>query len=128
MQKFLVIASLLFVLTLGVKAQGKTEFNSYKEMVVTAKTEIELISITYFHKMYTDVLGGVGKEFILIDIRTESEYADGFIPGAFLVQRGVLESRMEKDAVWEAFNYTKPLKSDTINSLLPKWWSLGTGS
>lgn len=114
MQKLLVIASLLFVLTLGVKAQEKAEFNSYKEMVTAAKAEIELISITDFHKTYTDVLGGRGAQFTLIDIRTESEFEDGFIPGAFLVQRGVLESRLEKDAVWEAFNHTKPQKNDTI--------------
>ena len=114
MQKLLIIASLFFILTFGVNAQKTTVFNTYKEMVTAAKVEIEQISITDFHKMYTDVLGGKGVGFTLIDIRTESEYENGFIPGAFLVQRGVLESRMEKDAVWEAFNYKKPQKDDTI--------------
>lgn len=114
MQKLLVIASLFLVLTLGAKAQETAVFNSYKALVAAAKAEIEEISITDFHKMYTNVLSGGGAEFTLIDIRTEAEYLDGSIPGAFLVQRGVLESRLEKDAVWEEFNRTKPQKDETI--------------
>lgn len=114
MQKLLVIVSLLFVINLGAKAQETKVFNDYKEMVAAAKAEIEQISIGDFHKMYTDVLSGIDSEFTLIDIRTESEYEEGSIPGAFFIQRGVLESRIEKDAVWEEFNRVKPSKDETI--------------
>lgn len=114
MQKLLLIVSLLFVLSLGAKAQETVNFNSYKEMVAAAKKEVQLISIDEFHTTYTKALSVGGTEFTLIDIRTESEYNAGFIPGAFLVQRGVLESRLEKATVWEAFNHVKPQKSDTI--------------
>lgn len=114
MQKLLLIATLLVALNLGANAQETKTFNSYKEMVAVAKTEIELISIDDFHLIYTKALGIGGIDFTLIDIRTENEYNEGFIPGAFLVQRGVLESRLEKDAVWEALNHEKPEKDDTI--------------
>jgi rhodanese-related sulfurtransferase len=114
MQKLLIIVSLLFVLSLGAKAQETVNFNSYKEMVAVAKKEVQLISIDDFHTMYTKALSVGDTEFTLIDIRTVSEFDAGFIPGAFLVQRGVLESRLEKAAVWEAFKHEKPENSDTI--------------
>lgn len=100
-----------YVWSLG--AQEQT-FDSYKEMVANAKAEIVQISGADFHKLYTNALIEGDAEFTLIDIRTEAEYSEAFIPGAFLVQRGVLESRLEKDAVWEAFNHKRPQKNDTI--------------
>lgn len=114
MQRLILIVSLLFIFNLGAKAQKAVVYDGYKEMVAAAKAEVELISISDFHKMYTDVLSGRGSEFTLIDIRTESEYDEGSIPGAFFIQRGVLESRIEKDAVWEAFSRKKPQKDETI--------------
>lgn len=113
MQRLLIIVTLLFVLASTTIAQ-ETKFDGYKAMVTAAKTEIKQISTIDFHKEYTKALSIGGTDFTLIDIRTEAEYDEGFIPGAFLVQRGVLESRMEKDAVWEAFNHEKPKKNDTI--------------
>ncbi len=113
MKKSIIIFSILIVCAWNSIAQEKT-FDSYKAMVAAAKTEIEQVSIDDFHKMYTNVLSIGGSDFVLIDIRTEAEYNEAFIPGAFLVQRGVLESRLEKDAVWEAFNHEKPKKTDTI--------------
>lgn len=113
MRKTLVILSLLIVCAWNSIAQEKT-FDSYKTMVTAAKTEIEQISIDNFHKTYTKALSVGGTNFTLIDIRTESEFDEAFIPGAFLVQRGVLESRLEKDAVWEVFNHDKPKKTATI--------------
>lgn len=113
MKKSLIIFSILIVSTWNSIAQENT-FDGYKAMVAAAKTEIEQISIDDFHKTYTDALSVGGSDFVLIDIRTEAEYNAAFIPGAFLVQRGVLESRLEKDAVWEALNHDKPQKTDTI--------------
>ncbi|MDB4584916.1 hypothetical protein N9164_17330 [Draconibacterium sp.] len=110
----LVVLILIFVIGATAETQETEKFDSYKEMVASAKNEIEEISVTDFHKIYTKTLGVTGSEFTLIDIRTKAEYGDGFIPGAFLVQRGVLESRLGKDEVWEAFNHTKPKNSDVI--------------
>lgn len=104
----------MLLVATGVTAQESAKFDSYKEMVTAAKAEIEQVSLADFHSTYTKALSVGGTEFILIDIRTESEFDEGFIPGAFLIQRGVLESRLEKDAVWEAFNHKKPKKTDTI--------------
>lgn len=95
-------------------ANNTQVYDDYKALVAAAKTEIELISIDEFHTMYTKALSVGGTNFTLIDIRTEAENSDGFIPGSFLIQRGVLESRLEKDEVWEAFEHVKPQKSDTI--------------
>jgi len=83
-------------------------------MVTAAKKEVQLITIDEFHTLYTKALGVGGEDFTLIDIRTEGEFVQGFIPGAFLVQRGTLESRLEKDEVWEVYNHKKPQKTDHI--------------
>lgn len=108
------ICSISFVAAFSQNTSDEKIYDSYKALVTAAKAEINQISIEDFHKIYTAVLGGRGAEFTLLDIRTESEHEDGFIPGSFLIQRGVLESRLEKDEVWEAFDHPKPLKSDTI--------------
>ena len=114
MQKLLLIIPLFILVSTSVKAQETATFDGYKDMVTAAKSEIEQVSIADFHSTYTKALSVGGSNFILIDIRTEAEFDEGFIPGAFLVQRGVLESRLEKDAVWEAFAHEKPQKTDTI--------------
>ncbi len=114
MNKSLILFILLLVCTSAVNAQEQALYGSFREMVTAAKAEIEQISTDDFHKMYTQILSSGGPEFVLIDIRTEAEYTNAFIPGAFLIQRGVLESKMETDAVWEDFNHAKPRKSDTI--------------
>jgi len=114
MYKILTIITLAFVLTFTAKAQEPAVFNSYKEMVAAAKQEVELISISDFHKMYVKAKSIGATNFTLLDIRTKAEYDEGSIPGSLLVQRGVLESHIEKDAVWEAFNQAKPKKDDRI--------------
>lgn len=117
MKQTFILLILFCVFSVTSRSQNTNEeavFGSFKEMVTATKKEVVLISISDFHKMYTKSLSAGGTNFTLIDVRTETEYEDGFIPGAFLVQRGVLESHMEKDAIWEDFNYSKPSKSDTI--------------
>lgn len=114
MQKLIIIISLLFVVNFGVNAQENIRYDGYKEMVAAAKAEIEQISTEDFHKIYTEALSRGDAVFTLIDIRTQAENDEGFIPGAFFIQRGVLESRIEKDAVWEEFSREKPKKKETI--------------
>jgi len=114
MKRILFVLTLVAVFSLGTQAQDKKTFSGYKEMVAAAKEVISEISVQDFHREYVKGLQSGKPGYILLDVRTESEYDEGSIPGAFLVQRGVLESRIEKDAVWEAFNHEKPKKTDTI--------------
>ncbi len=114
MKRILFSLALLFIMTAASSAQETKIYSSFAEMVEAAKAVIDEISINDFHAEYAQTLQNGNPDFILIDIRTEAEYIEGYIPGAFLIQRGTLESRLEKDEVWEAFNYTKPEKSDTI--------------
>jgi rhodanese-related sulfurtransferase len=95
-------------------AQPQEQFSDYGEMVAAAKKEVELISIDEFHTQYDNVLHDGDVHFVLIDVRTEAENNDGYIPGAFLIQRGTLESAIGRDAVWEELNHPKPKKSDII--------------
>lgn len=76
-------------------------------MVAAAKKEVQLISIDEFHNTYTKALGVGAVNFTLIDIRTEAEYNDGYIPGT-------LESKLEKDEVWKALNHAKPKKDEVL--------------
>jgi len=114
MKRILFALALVAVFSLGVQAQDKKTFSGYKEMVAAAKEVITEISVQDFHREYVKGLQSGNPGYILLDVRTEAEYNEGSIPGAFLVQRGVLESHIAKDAIWEAFNHAKPKKSDTI--------------
>ncbi|WP_346862364.1 rhodanese-like domain-containing protein [uncultured Draconibacterium sp.] len=114
MYKILAIISFAFVLSFTTQAQEPVVYNGYKEMVAAAKEEIQLVSIADFHKMYVKAKSVGSKNLIVLDIRTKEEYDAGSIPGALLIQRGVLESHIEKDAVWEAFQHAKPKKDDQI--------------
>jgi len=114
MRKSLLLITALFALSLGANAQEKQVYSSYNEMVAAAKKEVQLISVFEYHNLYTNALSTGDIEYVLIDVRTEAEYNEGFIPGAFLVQRGTLELRLENDEVWKAFNHAKPQKSDVI--------------
>lgn len=86
MKKLLAIVTIILAFSLCTNAQDTESFNSYNEMVASAKAEVEEISVTDFHKMYIKALSVGGPDFTLIDVRTEAEYSEGFIPGAFLVQ------------------------------------------
>ena len=114
MRKYIFLFSICAIIAFSVKAQDKTVYNSYKEMVAAAKAEINQISTENFHKKYTEALSSGDAAFTLIDIRTQAENDEGSIPGAFFIQRGVLESRIEKDAVWEEFSREKPKKDELI--------------
>ncbi len=114
MKRVLFVLTLVAVFSLSTQAQDEKTFSGYKEMVAAAKEVITEISVQDFHREYVKGLQSGKPAYILIDVRTEAEYNDGSIPGAFLVQRGVLESHIEKDAIWETFKHAKPKKSDTI--------------
>ncbi len=114
MKKIGVVILLMLGMISVLSAQETTVYNDYKEMVVAVKKEINTIETERFHEKYVEGLKSRKPDYILIDVRTEDEYRNGHIPGAFLVQRGVLESHIAKEAVWEDFRHALPEKTDTI--------------
>ncbi|WP_319482708.1 rhodanese-like domain-containing protein [uncultured Draconibacterium sp.] len=109
---------IIIVLMMGMftvlSAQENKVYNGYKELVAAVKQEIDAIDTEGFHEKYVEGLKSRKSDYILIDVRTKDEYRAGHIPGAYLVQRGVLESHIEKEAVWEGFRHAVPKKTDTI--------------
>ncbi|QIA06745.1 rhodanese-like domain-containing protein [Draconibacterium halophilum] len=99
---------------LAATAQEKKVYDGYKELVAEAKQQIEVIDLHGFHEKYMDGLKNRKPDYILLDVRTADEYHAGHVPGAYLVQRGVLESHIAKEAVWEGFRHAVPKKDDTI--------------
>ena len=61
--------------------------NTYRDMVAAAKTRIREVSA----EEVRDMEGAT-----LVDVREESEWAEGRVAGAVHLSRGVLESRAEK--------------------------------
>ncbi|MBI9033422.1 MAG: rhodanese-like domain-containing protein [Bacteroidales bacterium] len=52
--------------------------------------------------------------FVLIDVREQNEYDKGYIPGSFLIPRGVLEFRIANEKVWENEGMYMPAKDELI--------------
>lgn len=109
---------MIIVLMMGMfsvlSAQETRVYNGYKELVAAVKQEIDVVEPEGFHEKYVEGLKSRKPDYILIDVRTKDEYQSGHIPGAYLVQRGVLESHIAKEKVWEDFRHALPEKTDTI--------------
>jgi rhodanese-related sulfurtransferase len=114
MKKFGVVILLMMGMFTVLSAQETKVYNGYKELVAAVKQEIDELDTEGFHEQYVEGLKSRKPGYILIDVRTKDEYQAGHIPGAYLVQRGVLESHIEKEAVWEGFRHAVPQKSDII--------------
>lgn len=113
--KKLFIAGLFSVFVFYVAAQNSEEtYESGKEWAEAVKKEITQIAAEDFYKNYSSALENGGHDFILIDIRTETEHDAGFIPGAFLIQRGVLEFRINSEDFWSELNQEVPGKDQKI--------------
>lgn len=66
--------------------------NSFLELVNDAKSRIRECSVEDIQKMNnSNTLDG-----LLIDVREDSEFANGFIPNAIHLSKGVIESRIEQ--------------------------------
>ena len=66
--------------------------NSFIELVNDAKTRIQQCTVNDIQKMNEiDTLDG-----LLIDTREESEFANGFIPNAIHLSKGLIECRIEQ--------------------------------
>lgn len=114
MKKFGFLIFVMVSLVVVASAQEYKVYDGYKDLVAAVKQEIDVVEPEGFHEKYVEGLKSRKPEYILIDVRTKDEYQAGHIPGAYLVQRGVLESHIAKEAVWESFRHALPKKDDTI--------------
>ena len=60
---------------------------TYQDLVSEAKQHVQLVPADKLEKAISD-------SHALIDVREESEYAQGHIPGAIHMSRGVIEARL----------------------------------
>jgi len=65
--------------------------DSVKQMVSATKKQIKVINMEQFKALVDKKEAG-----LIIDVRQEDEYADGFVPGAVNVPRGLIEFRIWK--------------------------------
>ncbi|MDX8338098.1 rhodanese-like domain-containing protein [Draconibacterium sp. IB214405] len=114
MKKIGVVILMMMGVVTVLSAQEKKVYDGYKELVAAVKQEIATVEIEGMHEKYMEGLKSRKPDYILIDVRTKDEYEAGHIPGAYLVQRGVLESHIAKETVWEDFHHALPKKTDTI--------------
>lgn len=65
--------------------------DSVKAYVGSVKKQIKTINMEQFRALYDKKAAG-----LIIDVRQENEYEDGFVPGAVNVPRGLIEFRIWK--------------------------------
>lgn len=78
------------------------------DFVEESKAKITEIDAEAFFELYN------GGQFYLIDVRTQSEHNSGFIPGSISIPRGVIEFRIDNEAVWESEELYMPLPDELI--------------
>lgn len=102
----LVIAVCLWVCD---AAAAQTYPPAVSHLVTAAKAQIKTIDMATFKGAYDK--SSVG---LLIDVREPEEYANGFIPGAINVPRGVIELR-----IWAYVGF--PDKTDLSKKMTLYW-------
>jgi len=65
--------------------------DSVKAMVVNTKKQIKTVNMAEFRALVDQNKAGM-----IIDVRQENEFEDGFVPGAINVPRGLIEFRIWK--------------------------------
>ena len=80
---------------------------SINELVARTKSQIKTVKMPEFKAAFDK--NDVG---ILVDVRNENEFADGFIPGAVNVPRGLIEFR-----IWKLVGFPDKTKMDTKMTL-----------
>lgn len=108
------IVSLAFVIALillvfSCKNGSKRVFKNTDEMVEYAQNQIKEISAKDLNEVMEK-----GQTFLLIDVRTNEEFEESFIPGAVHITRGQLEFKIDNDKFWEDEMIYKPEKKDLI--------------
>lgn len=60
---------------------------SLMDFVVAAHEAVEHVECSQLDEMYKD-----GKDLLVLDVREESEFASGHLPGALNIPRGIIET------------------------------------
>ncbi len=97
---FVAAALLGFAVMLPASVSAQNYPASVKEYVANARKQVKTIDMAGFKSVY-DQKGGA----LIVDVREPAEYADGHIPGAVNVPRGLLEF-----TIWEHVGF--PDKTD----------------
>lgn len=83
----------VFLIAIGLFAPGWAAAQNYppsvSELVARTKTRIKTIDMATFKSAFDR--GSLG---LIVDVREPGEYADGHIPGAISVPRGLIEFRI----------------------------------
>jgi len=69
---------------------AKQHSPGFLKIVADAKTRVKECSITDVAKRFAE-----GDNLLIVDVREESEYANGHIPGALHISKGVMERDVE---------------------------------
>lgn len=105
----LCISLLLFACNKVDEEKSVLIFESSDELVEAYRSDVNEISAPDFKALMDN-----GEYFVLIDVREPGENAVGFIPGAISIPRGVIEFRIQDEAVWDAEGMYVPAKEDKI--------------
>lgn len=116
MKNSILITLAIYTLTTGcLRTQSEPipahdhHYNSVDEMIEVAKQSVtEIKSKDFMAHMEA------GEPFILIDVRTKAEHDAGYIPGAINMPRGVIEFRIDNEAVWDGLGMYMPEKTELI--------------
>lgn len=90
-----------------VAAPAPTYPPSVSELVAKTKTQIKTVKMPEFKAAFDKIDLG-----LLVDVRNENEFADGFIPGAVNVPRGLVEFR-----IWKLVGFPDKTRMDTKMTL-----------
>ena len=94
------VAGVVLGVALAFPALAQNYPPSVKEYVANARKQIKTMDMAAFKAAYDKKEAGV-----IVDVREPGEYADGYVPGAVNVPRGLLEF-----TIWEHIGY--PDKTD----------------
>lgn len=114
MKKLLFLLSLatLFIVggcTKSTSVGNLPDFENADAMVEAASVNLESVTVAEFRRMYEEF-----EPYVLIDVRSEGEFAAGFVPGAVNIPRGSLEFRIANEAIWDKEGLYAPLEEDLI--------------
>lgn len=76
----------------GLAAVAAAEVKSVEELAAEARSGVEFVDDDYLLARLAD-----NADLLLVDVRTESEFQAGHIPGARSIPRGVLEFRLARE-------------------------------
>ncbi|MBA4322437.1 MAG: hypothetical protein C0408_06415 [Odoribacter sp.] len=84
-------------------------YENTDKMVEAAETGLDSITPNDFKGMLDAM-----EYFYLLDVRSEDEFASGYIPSAVSIPRGVLEFRIADETVWDKEGLYAPTAKDMI--------------